>query len=150
MDSTGKKVSLRKMRMEDAEEISKIYGSITKEPVGADFKRLVQEHAQKDVGDACFVAELDGRIVGFMISYILTFGFGLDRSAWIATMGVRPEYMGQGIGSRMAREILNFYKSQGIPSVHTAVRWGSTDLLSFFQSLGFGRSEFINLAKTLE
>ena len=150
MDSTGKNVTLRRIRVEDAEEISNIYKHITKEPVKADFTRLVQEYAQREGDSACFVAEMEGRIVGFMISYIFILGFGLERSAWIATMGVHPKYMGQGIGARMAQEIFCFYKSQGITCVHTSVLWDSTDILSFFKTLGFDRSEFINLVKTLE
>ena len=149
MDSPEKNTFIRRMRAEDAGEIGKIYADITKETVKADFMRLVQEHAQEREESACFVAERDGRVVGFMISYILTLGFGIERSAWIATVGVHPKYMGQGIGARMAQEVLHFYKSQGITCVHTSVRWDSTDILSFLKTLGFDRSEFINLRKVL-
>ena len=34
--------------------------------------------------------------------------------------------------------------------IYTSVRWDSTDLLSFFKTLGFQRSDFINLHKSLE
>jgi N-acetylglutamate synthase-like GNAT family acetyltransferase len=84
-----------------------------------------------------------------MISYILTFGFGIEKSAWIATLGVDPEYMGQGLGDRLAREIFKLYKQMGISRVYTSVRWDSTDLLSFFKTQGFDRSKFINLKKDL-
>jgi N-acetylglutamate synthase-like GNAT family acetyltransferase len=84
-----------------------------------------------------------------MISYILTFGFGIEKSAWIATLGVDPECMGQGLGERLAREIFKLYKHMGISRVYTSVRWDSTDLLSFFKTLGFDRSKFINLKKDL-
>lgn len=135
--------------MEDAEEISQIYGRITQEPVRADFKRLVEEHSHNDLA-VCLVAELDGCVVGFMISFVHAFGFGIERSAWIATLGVDPRHMGQGIGGKMAQETFSSYHALGITSVHTSVRWDSTDMLSFFKSLGFVRSEFINLAKVLE
>lgn len=148
MDPDEKIARIRQMRSEDSEEISKIYGGITKKLVEADFATLIQEHAQgKD--SACFVAELDGTVVGFMISYILTLGFGIEKSAWIATMGVHPRYMGQGIGARLAAEIFKSYEAQGIRRVYTSVRWDSTDLLSFFRTLDFERSDFINLTKKL-
>jgi len=141
--------SIRRLKIDDAYEISKIYSSITQKPGKADFERLIEEHAKKD-NDACFVAELDNRVVGFMISYILTLGFGIEKSAWIATVGVNPNFMGQGIGGRLAEEILKFYKDEGITNVYTSVRWDSPDLLSFFKTLGFDRSNFINLRKVLE
>jgi ribosomal protein S18 acetylase RimI-like enzyme len=137
------------MRVEDADSIGAIYAAITRKPVQADFKQLVAAHARREE-DACFVAELDGDIVGFMISYILTLGFGIEKSAWIATLGVNPQYWGQGVGAILADKVFAFYKAQGITNVYTSVRWDSPDLLSFFKTLGFDRSNFINLRRMLE
>ncbi len=143
------KVQIRNLKKNDADEISRIYAAITMKPVDPGFKRVVEEHSQRD-DEACFVAELKGKVVGFMISYILTAGFGMPKSAWIATLGVDPNFMGQGIGETLAEEILNHYKAQGVENVYTSVRWDSTDLLSFFKTLGFDRSNFINLRKVLK
>ncbi len=143
-----KNIKIRKLETADAEQIAHIYSAIIRKPANADFKKLIRLHAQSEQ-DMCYVAEHDGRIVGFMISYILTLGFGIEKSAWIATLGVDPEYMGRGIGESLAREIFKLYKEIGITSVYTSVRWDSTDLLSFFKTLGFDRSNFINLRKSL-
>ena len=141
-------VQIRNLQKNDADEISRIYAAITMKPVDPGFKRVVEEHSQRD-DEACFVAELNGKIVGFMISYILTAGFGMPKSALIATLGVDPNFMGQDIGATLAEEILNYYKAQGVENVYTSVRWDSTDLLSFFKTLGFDRSNFVNLRKIL-
>ena len=143
------KVQIRHLQKNDADEISRIYADITMKPVDPDFKRVVEEHAQRE-DQACFVAEQDGKVVGFMISYILTAGFGMPKSAWIATLGVDPNCMGRSIGASLAKEIMNYYQAQGVENVYTSVRWDSTDLLSFFKTLGFDRSNFINLRKVLK
>jgi ribosomal protein S18 acetylase RimI-like enzyme len=140
---------IRRLKKEDAEDVSRIYAAITRKPVNADFKRAVEGRADQDDG-ACFVAEMDGKVVGFMISYILTAGFGMTQSAWIPTLGVSPDHMGQGIGAALAQEIFAFYRTRGIDNVYTSVRWDSTDMLSFFKILGFDRSNFINLRKVLK
>jgi len=142
-------IRIRKLEKEDAAEISRIYAAITMIEVDSDLIRVVEDHAQRE-DDACFVAEHDNKIVGFMVSYILTAGFGIAKSAWIATLGVDPKYMGQSIGANLAREIYDFYRSRGIENVYTSVRWDSTDLLSFFKTQGFDRSNFINLRKVLK
>lgn len=142
------KIHIRKLKKEDAARISRIYAAITMQDIDADFKRVVEDHARSD-DEACFVAESAGEVVGFMISYIITAGFGMAKSAWIATLGVDPNCMGQGIGAGLAEEIFKYYKSQGIENVYTSVRWDSTDMLSFFKTLGFDRSNFINLRKTV-
>ncbi|MFO7708486.1 MAG: GNAT family N-acetyltransferase [Desulfobacterales bacterium] len=141
-------IRIRRLQLEDAGEISRIYAAITRKPISDDFRHVVEEHARRQK-DVCLVAEAGGRIVGFMISTILTAGFGMAQSAWIATMGVDPDVMGQGIGARMAEEIFASYRAQGIDNVYTSVRWDSTDMLSFFKTLGFDRSNFINLRKVL-
>ena len=141
-------IRIRELAAADADDIADIYASIVRKSVDMDFKKLIEKHARSE-NDICFVAELDGRVIGFMISYILTFGFGIEKSAWIATLGVDPEYMGQGLGDRLAREIFKLYKRMGISRVYTSVPWDSSDLLSFFKTLGFDRSKFINLKKDL-
>ena len=142
-------IVIRKLNPEDAEAISRIYAAITQKSIEMDFKRIVDEEA-RHTENACFVAEWDGKVVGYMISYILTAGFGMPKSAWIATLGVDPNCIGQAIGATLAEEILNYYKAQGVENVYTSVRWDSTDLLSFFKTLGFDRSNFINLRKVLK
>jgi N-acetylglutamate synthase-like GNAT family acetyltransferase len=143
-------ISIRRWRSEDVDDICEIYSLITNKSVDADFRRIVLERAQKKgLEDGHFVAELGGRVVGFMISYILPFGFGAEDCAYIATMGVHPKYMDQGIGAGMTKEIFMFYKAHGITNVYTSVRWDSTDLLSFFKTMGFERSNYINLKQDI-
>jgi ribosomal protein S18 acetylase RimI-like enzyme len=63
---------------------------------------------------------------------------------------VDPKFMGQGIGKKLAEEIFRVYQEKGIQDIFTSVRWDSADLLSFFKTLGFDRSDFINLKKQLD
>lgn len=142
------KLRIRRLSKDDADRVCQIYAAITLKDVDPDFKRVIEDHSQRE-DDACLVAEIDGRLVGFMISYIITAGFGMTKSAWIATVGVDPNCMGQGIGAGMAEQIFRYYHDQGVENVYTSVRWDSTDLLSFFKTLGFDRSNFINLRKVV-
>jgi ribosomal protein S18 acetylase RimI-like enzyme len=149
MDNLPENFLVRSMKIEDADDIGRIQASITKSPAKIDFRQVIEEQVQGDK-DASFVAEIDGRVAGFMISYIVYGGFGLEKSAWIATLGVDPQFMGQGIGKRLAKEILRACRDRGIKYVFTSVRWDSVDLLSFFKALDFDRSNFINLRKELD
>jgi len=143
------KVLIRELRKEDANQISRIQASITQTSITIDFKKIVEDRVENDDA-ANFVAEYESKVVGFMISYILLGGFGIEKSAWIAMFGVDPKLMGQGIGKKLAEKIFGFYRHKGIANIHTSVRWDSTDLLSFFKTLGFDRSEFINLRRVLD
>jgi ribosomal protein S18 acetylase RimI-like enzyme len=142
------KILIRKMRKEDADDVSRIDAAITKSPSRLDFKRVVAEAAKKS-RNASFVAEIRGKVVGFMVSTITAGNFGAAQIAWIAMFGVDPKYMGQEIGKSLAKEIFDYYKEKGIKKIYTSVRWDSTDILSFFKTLGFERSDFFNLRKAL-
>jgi len=63
---------------------------------------------------------------------------------------VHPRHMGTGIGYAMARRLFDYFKRKGIRDVHTSVLWDAVDMLSFFKSLGFDRSTFINLIKHVD
>ena len=142
-------IVVRRLRPEDADGIGRISAAITRSPDNTEFKRIVEKQTQSE-DDASFVAERENRLVGYCISHILSGSFGVEKSAWVAVLGVDPDFMGQGIGEMMFTEALKNYKARGIKDVYTSVRWDSMDLLSFFKTLGFQRSDFINLYKILE
>jgi len=137
------------MKTADAEAIGKIDAAIDKRPTRLDFKQIVAEEVKRRE-NASYVAEIKGKVVGFMISYITYGNFGADRCAWIARFGVNPKWMGQGIGKKLAEEILKVYEKKGVTEIFTSVRWDATDILSFFKTLGFERSNFINLWKKIK
>jgi predicted N-acetyltransferase YhbS len=143
------KVTVRRMKKTDADSVRKIDAAITLKPSEFDFERLIGEEVKR-TDDASFVAVIEGKVVGYMVSYITSGNFGTDRCAWIARFGVEPKYMGQSIGQSMAKSVFKFYKAKGIKMVYTTVKWDSTDLLSFFKTLGFDRSDFVNLRKSLD
>ncbi|MFH1954961.1 MAG: GNAT family N-acetyltransferase [Pseudomonadota bacterium] len=149
MDELVENLQIRKIKAEDASDIGSIQAAITKSPTNIDFRQIIEEQVRKGE-DASFVAEIGGKVVGYMISYIVFGGFGLEKGAWIATLGVDPKFMGQGIGKGLAEEILRVYRKKGINYIYTSVRWDSADLLSFFKTMGFDRSNFINLRKELD
>jgi N-acetylglutamate synthase-like GNAT family acetyltransferase len=139
-------IHLRPMEPKDAKHIRRIYESIIRRPVDREFNDLIDAHA-RNTDDICLVAESAERVIGFMVGRIMTFSFGIEKSAWISTLGVDPDFMGREIGGRLFREIASTYKSMGIDRIYTAVQWDDNDLLSFFMSLGFASSDFINLRR---
>ncbi|TET52494.1 MAG: GNAT family N-acetyltransferase [Desulfobacteraceae bacterium] len=143
------KLIIRRLGKQDLTDISKILKALTEKRGTIDYQRAVEEEV-KNRDRVSFVAELDSKVVGFLITYILYGGFGLEKSAWIGLFGVDPKYMGQGIGKRMAQEVFKEFKKMDIQNIYSSVKWDSTDLLSFFKSLGFDRSDFVNLEKTLD
>ena len=143
-------LNIRRLKATDAEAVANIYYAISQEPQEKGFDRVITDEVLRYENAVGFVAEIDDRLIGYIITYSPSVGFGLSRSAWIALLGVLPDYMGQGIGKKMAEAVFKFYGDRGIHTVYTTVRWHQTDLLSFFRTLGFDQSDFINLRRGCE
>jgi ribosomal protein S18 acetylase RimI-like enzyme len=148
MERVADKLLIRKIELEDADQISEIQSAITNTAAGIDFRQIIEQQLQRDE-DIGYVAEIDGRVVGFIISSFVYGGFGLEKSAWITNFGVHPDCMAEGIGKSLANELFKVYKQKGIKNIFSSVPWDSVDILSFFKTLGFDRSSLINLRKDL-
>jgi ribosomal protein S18 acetylase RimI-like enzyme len=140
---------IRKLTVRDLPQVVAIQGIITRQKVTAEKIAILKEHIKKE-GNISLVAVADKRVVGFLISELMTNSFGLDQGGWIKNVGVLPQYMGKGIGQSLANQLFDAYRKRGINEIFTASRWDWGDLLSFFKSLGFERSNFINLYKKLD
>ncbi|TET89295.1 MAG: N-acetyltransferase [Methanomassiliicoccales archaeon] len=141
-------VEIRRMREKDIPATIAIRESITKKKVPKFWQheiaiRLLESDNQ------CFVATFSKKVVGFIIGETKTLDFGVTKSGWLVDVGIDPNYMGQGIGKKLGKAMLRGFNSKGINRIFTAVRWDSSDLLAFFKSIGFERSEFINLERRM-
>ncbi len=139
---------IRNAKESDVSQIVKIQESVTRRKVSAEFGKKVRGFVKKGDG-LSLVVDIDGYIAGYVIGEIKTWGFGVEKSGWIEMVGVHPDFMGQGLGKRLGEGILQSFQRRGITTIHTSVRWDWGDMLAFFKSLGFERSDFINLKKKL-
>lgn len=142
-------VNIRKIALKDAAAIQIIRRAISEDDAKVDFVKTIEHQISEGMDKSSLVAEVNGQVVGYMISTTLYAGFGIKKSAWIMAIGVHPDHMGQGIGMKLAHKICEIYKERGVDYIYSSVVWDSTDVLSFFKKLGFERSEFINLKKKL-
>lgn len=96
---------------------------------------------------SCLVAELEGKVIGFIVGEVSGWEFGIpDTIGWISTIGVDPAYQHRGIARKLSQEFIKNLKAIGVSIVYTLVNWNDWDLLKFFRAMGFTRGgEMINL-----
>jgi len=143
--------TIRRMQQEDIDEIIRIQEVIIGKKVAGSWGGSLEHYITTD-SKSCLVAVIKRKtkdtIIGFIVGDIKTWGFGLRQSGWIEIIGIHPKHMGKGVGDALGRRLLNYFKRMEVDGVYTVVRWDSGDLLSFFKSIGFDQSGFLNLEYT--
>jgi ribosomal protein S18 acetylase RimI-like enzyme len=129
-----------RIRPLDEMDISAIVG--IDEKIGGAYRPEVWErrigyYLRRDP-ETSVVAEVDGRVVGFMLGEVRSGEFGLEEpTGWIEVLGVDPEHRGRALGRQMAEALLRHFRERGAHSVRTLVDEESEELRSFFSSVGF-------------
>lgn len=139
-------VEIRRMREKDIPETIAIRERITKKKVPKFWQHEIAVRLLES-DNQCFVATIGKKVVGYILGETKTLDFGVTKSGWLVDVAIDPNHMGQGIGKKLGKAMLRGFNSKGINRIFTAVRWDSSDLLTFFKTIGFERSEFINLER---
>lgn len=100
--------------------------------------------------EGSFVAEVDGKVVGFMLGEVRSGEFGLtEPTGWIEVLGIDPDCQGKSLGTQMADAMLAHFRSQGAVAVRTLVDHSMPSIQKFFQSLGFEQAAISPLVRRL-
>jgi GNAT superfamily N-acetyltransferase len=97
------------------------------------------------------VAELDGRVVGFLFAWVGESEFGIaGRAGWIDLIGVDPAYRGRGVGQALLdRFVTSGQELRGIDKVATLIDLGQAEIREFFVRRGFRHGPMVQLERTL-
>ena len=95
-------------------------------------------------------AEIDGKLVGFVIGDIRRWEFGRpEMIGWILTLGVHPEYRGMGAGHKLGSALLEHFRKKNVKKIQTLVEWHDGELISYFEPLGFSLLPMLPLEKEI-
>jgi len=100
--------------------------------------------------NSSLVAEIDGKVAGFVMGDIYFGEFGIpETSATIDTLGVDPAKQNHGIASDLMEQFIMNMKAAGVNKIYTLVNWDDFALERFFSRHKFVPSKRINLELTL-
>jgi ribosomal protein S18 acetylase RimI-like enzyme len=98
--------------------------------------------------DLSFVAEVNSKVVGFVLARLTYVGMPVTEVGVIHTLVIDPEHRRQGISTRLLSALSSCCETEGIGQLRAVVNERDPQLKSFFEKLGFRRSELINYIKT--
>ena len=97
------------------------------------------------------VAELDGRLAGFLFGWVGESEFGIaGATGWIDLIGVDPAYRGHGVAhALLERFIRGGQELRAIGKVATLIDLGQADIREFFVGAGFRTGPMVQLERSL-
>lgn len=141
------KPAMRVLRRSDLEAVVRIDELVS--------KRSRRDYYERKVGrildaahniNSSLVAEVDGRLVGFIMGDVYFGEFGIpETTGTIDTMGVHPNFQHHGIASELLEQFLINMKAVGVDKVYTLVNWDDFALERFLSRHSFVPSKRINL-----
>ncbi|HSW40024.1 MAG TPA: bifunctional helix-turn-helix transcriptional regulator/GNAT family N-acetyltransferase [Acidobacteriota bacterium] len=149
-------VSIRFLGMNDVECILRIERMISDDRDSdnaerpANLKDAIAYHLQYGDPLMRLGAEIDGKLVGFIIAEIRRWEFGHgETTGWILILGVDPEYRGMGVGHKLGATLIDYFRQKNVAKIRTLVEWHDGELISYFKSLGFTMLQMLPLEKEI-
>jgi ribosomal protein S18 acetylase RimI-like enzyme len=113
------------------------------------WERRVAYYIRRDP-DASQVAELDGKVVGFMLGEVRGGEFGLEEpTGWLEFFGVDPDARGRNLGRLLCDALLEHFRREGALVCRTMVAERDAEIASFLRAMGFGPAPLMALEKRL-
>jgi ribosomal protein S18 acetylase RimI-like enzyme len=136
-------IRIRSVTLDDAEGVLEVLNSVVQERKYSSFDKIltVKEERQfiASLGkrSGLFVAELEGRIVGFQtIEPFATYTSAMDHVGIMGTF-VHADFRGQGIGRQLAEASFKFAREKGYEKAVIYVRASNKAAQKFYWKLGF-------------
>ena len=137
---------IRTMTDNDMAAMVEIDKKITGKDRMSSWPQKVSSHKNTYYPPLSFIAEVDNRVVGFIIGVIMGAEYALPLSGWINTIGVDPEYQGRGIGRVLTKSLVEACHQRGIKA-RLMVRQRDERLKKMLVSLGFKQGDLVDFVK---
>jgi ribosomal protein S18 acetylase RimI-like enzyme len=133
----------------DIEAVTRIDETITGQYRPDAWEHRVVYYIRRDP-DAPKVAELDGKVVGYMLGEVRGGEFGLDEpTGWIEFFAVDPAARGGGIGRLLIDALLDHFRARGAKVTRTMVATRDRDIDAFLRAMGFHPAAVTALERAL-
>ncbi|WP_455143139.1 GNAT family N-acetyltransferase [Candidatus Hodarchaeum mangrovi] len=136
----------RSLTTKDIDAIIQIDQQIIRRERSPLFKEQLFEQIEKHGEESFGALTPEGKLVGYVIAETKVYIYGDDDlSAWIILLGVDPEFQDKGIGTALAKHVINYFTKKKIKVIRTVTAWNWGDLVEFFSSVGFKLSTYLTL-----
>jgi ribosomal protein S18 acetylase RimI-like enzyme len=146
---TADVVKVRPLTDLDIDAVTRIDERITRRYRPEVWEERIAYYIRRDP-DSSQVAELGGKVVGFMLGEVRGGEFGLDEpTGWIEFFGVDPDVRGRSLGRALIEALLAHFRAQGAHIARTIVASEDAGIAGFLAAMAFVPAPLTTLEKRL-
>ena len=145
-------VTVRAVRRADLDPVIAIDATVTGLEKRTYWQRVYRRYVIGARGEQRWflVAELDGRVVGFLIGEVRDWEFGSPPCGWVFAIDVDPQVRQSGVASQLMAALSMSLRRAGVRKLRTLLARDNTLILSFFRSQGMMAAPLIPLELDLQ
>jgi GNAT superfamily N-acetyltransferase len=145
-----KEVSLRKLDKNDLHTIVDIEERVSGIARPNYWAKRIELSEATQPHWASIVAEIENRVVGFLVGGSSEVEFGLlEPVAWIHIVGIDPVYQAQGVGRALIEEFTAWADYHGVKTIFTLIDNTNTEMEDFFNRVGFVPGKMLHFQKVI-
>lgn len=147
--ATTKKVVVRPMTEEDISGVLAIDRKIFGQDRALTYSDPVQDYVGGDVSLSC-VAEVKGKVAGFILCQLAEPRLGLPQVAWIGTVGVDPDMRHRGIAGELVKAVMKRCQELKLKEIHIMADRHDEVLEGFLGFMHFRPAELVHYVRLIE
>jgi len=136
-------MNIRSFDIRDSDAVEQLWKEVFPNDPPHNAPRKVIQEKMSIQKELFFVAEDNGVIIGTIMS-----GYDGHRG-WLYSVAVKPEFRRRGIGRGLVDHAVAALSDIGCPKVNLQIRPTNTEVVAFYEALGFSTEDRISMGKGL-
>ncbi|MBI4289187.1 MAG: GNAT family N-acetyltransferase [Chloroflexi bacterium] len=145
----AKKVVVRPMTEEDIAGVLALDRRIFGPNRALTYSDPIQDYVGGEVGPSC-VAQVKGKIAGFILCQLAEPRLGLPKVAWIGSVAVDPDMRHQGIAGELVKALMKQCQAMKLKEVHIMADRHDDVLEGFLSFMQFRPAELVHYVRHID
>lgn len=142
-------MKIRRAKKSDAKAIKELFKvEYAKAPYHEDWQEHMLKKKMREYfeGSVIFVAEEDGKVVGFIMGE--TYLWDKGENGFLDEIVVSSKYQGKGIGKALIQTLENYFRKKGVDKIELMADTES-EAFKIYKKLNYKEHNFVSMEKDL-
>lgn len=147
--AVAKKIAIRPMREEDLSGVLGVDRKIFGQHRALTYSDPIQDYVGGEMGMS-WVAEVQGKIAGFILCQLAEPRLGMPHVAWIGSIGVDPDFRHRGVAGELTKALMKQCQSLKLKEIHIMADRHDEILEGFLSFMNFRPAELVHYVRQIE